>query len=179
MVLLMFFQLKTASQRLGIRGFLEENQKLAQVWTTTDFFFLLQSDHVFTVCILRSECHCGSFPTLRPEFHSKGKVNVPRSGEYPGIVLTGSWEVARMSTWKQGLQMSSRGTLIWSTFCPFHPTSWFNMQGLSFWSFLKVLYLTVYLYLCLLVWHLLPPEPKQTWDVMPVSHMLEKDTSFQ
>lgn len=30
----MFFQLKTGSQGLGIISFLEENQKLAQVWTT-------------------------------------------------------------------------------------------------------------------------------------------------
>lgn len=37
MGLIMFFQLKTASQRLGIMSFLEENQKLAQVWITREF----------------------------------------------------------------------------------------------------------------------------------------------
>lgn len=62
--------------------------------------------------------------------------------------------VAPSPTWKQGLQMQSWNMLIWYTFCPFYPTSWFNMQGLSLWSFLKMIYLTVYLYLCLLLWHL-------------------------
>lgn len=86
-----------------------------------DRFFLLQSDHVSSVRILRSESHCGSFPILRPEFLSKGEVNVPRSSEHPGLVLTGSCSVARLPTWKQGLQMPSWSMLNLINFLSFPP----------------------------------------------------------
>lgn len=138
---------------------------------------LQQLEYLHSMACVFSEVNVTAAPFLRPEFQSKSKCAkewwASRSCSERHL---GCGQDVHLKTRTAGVIMKN---VILINFLSFPPNPWVQYAGMSFWSFLKVLYLTVYLHLCLLLWHLLPPGSRQTWEVKTDSYLLEIGTSIR
>lgn len=160
MALMMFFQLKTGSERLDIMNILEEKEKLAQVWTMREFccssestctVWCVYSQKWMSLWLLSSEP--SSFP--KQKLMCQGVVSIQSCSERK----LGCGQDVHLKTRTAGVIMKNA---ILINFLSFPPNPWFRMQECPSEGFWKCCTCLSSVVLCLLLWHLLPPESRLT-----------------